>query len=78
MSSIGDEPLSASLEAPTPAPAVSSRRKRHSLIAHYPGVEETTMTRSPGVWGLRRNVGFIVVSAALLWGLVLGAIALLR
>lgn len=61
---------------PTAAPAAdepSRRRKRVRLLAPYPGVEETSMGRTIGGWGLLRAVAFIVTSAALLWALIFWA-----
>jgi hypothetical protein len=74
----GDEPLGASLEAPAQRAKASPRRRRHGLVAHYPGVEEDTMSQTPGALTPGRKLGFIVASGALVWLAIFGLIALLR
>jgi len=74
----GDEPLGASLEAPPQRAKASSRRRRHSLVAHFPGVEDDTMNRKAGLLGPGQRFGFILASAALVWAAIFGVIALLR
>jgi hypothetical protein len=78
MTSFGDEPLRASLEAPTPTARVVSRRQRRSLIAPYPDIEISTQPDAVPGWGPAKTVGFIFGSGAVLWALILGALALLR
>jgi hypothetical protein len=78
MTSIGDEPLGASLEAPAPTARSVSRRKRHSLIATYPEVEDSTHSDADRRWGPGKTAGFIFASAAVLWAVIFGLIAILH
>lgn len=76
--SIGDERGSASIEAAGPVTGRSSRRKRHSLIAPYPGVEQSTMAPAPAALGRSRTAALIIVSACCLWALIFGVARLLH
>jgi hypothetical protein len=78
MTSIGDEPLGASLEAPASNTRTVSRRKRHSLIAPYPEVEDSTLCDADRRWGQGKTVGFIFGSAAVLWAAIFGLIVVFR
>lgn len=76
--SIGDERGSASIEASGPMTGRSFRRKRHSLIAPYPGVEQSTMAVAPAAFGRRRTAAVIFVSACCLWAVIFGVARLLH
>lgn len=78
MTSFGDDPLSPLLKAPAHTAPVALRPGPHNFVVPFPGLETSTQSGTDPGWGPGKAFGFIFGSGAVLWGLILGGLALLR